>query len=99
MSFSGYDKWKTRSPDDELHHRWRYREKRRGCDIVTDPVHNVVEIVTHYWAKPIPARQFDWEALYDDDDGAPEIGYGATEADAVRDLIDSYSRPIKRPRS
>lgn len=44
------------------------------------------KIVTEYWPKPIPLRQFDWSAVFDDyDEGAP-IGYGYTEAEAIADL-------------
>lgn len=50
------------------------------------------KINTSCWAKPIPYRQFDWEAVYDDYDYAPDgkphpIGYGRTEAEAIADLI------------
>lgn len=49
------------------------------------------KIVTNFWMKPIPPRQFDWEAHFDgdepDDDGRTKCGYGATEFDAVADLI------------
>lgn len=49
------------------------------------------KIVTNFWAKPIPPRQFDWEAYFDgdepDDDGRMKAGYGATEGDAVADLL------------
>lgn len=48
------------------------------------------KIVTEYWPKPIPLRQFDWVAVTDDYDGAPDshcpVGYGRTEAEAVADL-------------
>lgn len=54
-----------------------------------------MKIETSYWAKPGPDRQFDWDAVDADTyDGAPDsktrsqIGYGPTEADAVRDLYD-----------
>ena len=45
------------------------------------------KIVTHYWAKPIPIRQFDWEAVTDNYDLGSPIGYGRTEAEAINDLI------------
>ncbi len=52
------------------------------------------KIVTHYWAKPIPDRQFDWSAVtdnYEGGDGYEErggpIGYGRTEAEAINDLM------------
>lgn len=48
-----------------------------------------MKIVTDYWAKPIPLRQFDWSAIdYDTYGGEPSdpIGYGKTEAEAIADL-------------
>lgn len=52
------------------------------------------KIATSYWAKPIPPRQFDWSAWYDGDEpndaGGMRIGYGRTQDDAVRDLIDNH---------
>lgn len=56
------------------------------------------KINTNYWAKPIPVRSFDWSATFDGyDPGEPDgeggysggdtIGYGATEQDAVDDLL------------
>lgn len=52
-----------------------------------------------YWAKPIPLRQFDYEATYDDYDGAEDshcpIGHGRTEAEAVLDLIDNHYRGVE----
>lgn len=48
------------------------------------------KIVTSYWAKPIPMRQFDWEASLDgdepNDDGQMRCGFGRTEAEAIADL-------------
>lgn len=49
------------------------------------------KIETSCWAKPIPDRSFDWEAVYEDYDYAPDgpshpIGYGRTEAEAIADL-------------
>lgn len=49
-----------------------------------------MKIVTEYWAKPIPRRDWDW-AAYDDDTydgpGCP-VGTGATEAEAIADLME-----------
>ena len=51
-----------------------------------------MKIVTHYDPKPIPVRQYDWTAVTDEYDGAEDssarsqIGYGATEAEAIADL-------------
>ena len=46
-----------------------------------------MKIVTDYYAKPIPTRKFDWNAVdYDTYDGEGPVGYGATEAEAIADL-------------
>ncbi len=51
-----------------------------------------MKINTHYWAKPIPIRGYDWIATFDDYDGAEDpgnrhmVGYGATEEEAILDL-------------
>ncbi len=47
-----------------------------------------MKILTHYDPKPIPLRGFDWCAVYDDDGGESYAGYGATEAEAIRNLMD-----------
>jgi hypothetical protein len=44
-------------------------------------------IVTEYWAKPIPPREFDWQATRDDWEPGCSIGHGATEAEAIADLL------------
>ncbi len=52
------------------------------------------KIVTEYWAKPIPMREFDWSAVTDNYDGAdpPDpIGYGRTEAEAIADLLEQLA--------
>jgi len=49
-----------------------------------------MKIMTSYWKKPIPDRQFDWQAIDDetyDGLGSP-IGHGATEREAISDLMD-----------
>lgn len=59
------------------------------------------KISTNYWPKPIPLRGFDWQAVYDDYDGAEDsgnrghIGHGSTEAEAVVELIELYPRGIQ----
>lgn len=49
------------------------------------------KIVTHGWAKPIPDRNFDWQAYFDDDEpddnGHMLMGHGRTEEDAIADLL------------
>jgi hypothetical protein len=48
------------------------------------------KIITSYWAKPIPDRQFDWSAHYEgdepNDDGQMMVGYGKTKEEAIIDL-------------
>lgn len=55
---------------------------------------NNLKIRTDHWDKLGPVRSFDWTAVDDDSyDGADDssnkhkIGYGASEAEAVLDLI------------
>jgi len=52
-----------------------------------------MKIKTEYDRKPIPDRRFDWaawdDATYDGAEDSPtrsEIGYGATEEEAIADL-------------
>lgn len=50
----------------------------------------MTKIITHFEYPPIPIRQFDWYAIDDDTydgEGCP-IGRGATEEDAINDLLD-----------
>ncbi len=44
-------------------------------------------IVTNFDPKPIPLRQFDWEATFDGYDMGDPIGYGTTEQEAITDLM------------
>lgn len=49
------------------------------------------KIVTSYANPPIPTRDYDWAAWFDDEgEEAGRYGYGPTEADAIRDLHDNY---------
>lgn len=45
------------------------------------------KIVTDFWAKPIPIRQFDWSATFDGYEPGEPHGYGRTEQDAINDLL------------
>jgi len=54
-----------------------------------------MRIKTEFVNPPIPDRSFDWSAIDDDTyDGAEdapnrhEVGYGATEQEAIRDLLE-----------
>lgn len=49
------------------------------------------KIVTHCEWPPIPIRSFDYCAHYDDPEGP--TGWGATEAEAVNDLLTNYPPP------
>ncbi len=56
-----------------------------------------MRIKTSFWAKPIPLRQFDWEAIDDDTydgEGCP-IGYGRTEQEAIQDLRDQIEERVE----
>ncbi|MBX4189695.1 hypothetical protein KW791_00135 [Candidatus Parcubacteria bacterium] len=51
------------------------------------------KIITSYDYPPIPYRGWDWSAVFDDYDGAEDSGYqpcgrGATEQEAVKDLLE-----------
>lgn len=55
------------------------------------------KIVTHYECPPIPIRSMDWSACEHDNDDADwdgerwvidrPVGYGATEEEAIEDLL------------
>lgn len=55
---------------------------------------NGVKIRTDHVYPPIPVRDFDWQAMRDDDEPSdgetrdPPCGHGATEQEAIQDLID-----------
>lgn len=48
------------------------------------------KIVTNHTCPPIPVRSMDWCAYFDGDEELGNYGYGATEAEAIHDLTDSY---------
>lgn len=57
------------------------------------------KIVTHHVYPPIPIRTCDWVAAYDDYEGgdgysepAGPTGLGATEAEAIRNLMADHPR-------
>lgn len=54
--------------------------------------YNGQKIITNFDYPPIPVRKFDWSAVLDGYDGAEDshdpIGRGATEKEAVADLIE-----------
>jgi hypothetical protein len=55
--------------------------KEGGCQM------SAPKVVTSYWPKPIPISKFDWSATTDDYDLGSPVGFGATEEEAINDLI------------
>jgi hypothetical protein len=55
-----------------------------------------VEVLTSFWLKPIPLRIYDWEATTSNYEPGHPIGFGATEADAIADLLEQIeeNRPL-----
>lgn len=53
-------------------------------------------VATSFEYPPIPVRTLDWMAHYADDDEDPEYpmpkGWGATELDAINDLLENHPR-------
>lgn len=45
-------------------------------------------VVTRYDPKPVPVRNCDWEATFEGYDCGDPIGFGATEANAIADLME-----------
>lgn len=54
--------------------------------------HRGRKIITNFDHPPVPFRNHDWSAIFDDYDGAEDsscpVGRGATEKEAVQDLIE-----------
>lgn len=48
------------------------------------------KLVTTHVCPPIPDRRNDWCAHYDGDEESGDIGWGATEAEAIADFRDNY---------
>jgi len=46
----------------------------------------IVSSPTH---SPLPTRHHDWCAHYDGEEEAGNYGYGATEAEAIRDFVEN----------
>lgn len=56
-----------------------------------------MKIITDYWAKPIPPRNFDWTATYDNyeggdgyDEPTSPSAHGATEQEAIDNLLSDH---------
>ena len=54
-------------------------------------------IVTHFDPKPIPDRRWDWEAHSDGYDLGMPVGLGATEAEAIEDLVENCDHDWTEP--
>ena len=50
------------------------------------------KVITRFICPPIPLRQFDWYAAFDndepDDNGNMRVGYGKTQSEAIDDLLE-----------
>lgn len=46
------------------------------------------KINTEYVFPPIPIRIYDWRATFDGYEPGDSMGYGATEQEAIADLLD-----------
>ncbi len=46
-----------------------------------------MDIITRYDPPPIPLRQFDWSACRDNYEPGGPLGYGKTEQEAIKDLL------------
>lgn len=49
---------------------------------------NGIKVRTHNDCPPIPVRSFDWSAVDDNYDGGGAVGRGATEQEAIADLLE-----------
>lgn len=45
-------------------------------------------IRTEYDPKPLPVREYDWQAVNDDYEPGDTIGFGASQEEAVADLLE-----------
>jgi hypothetical protein len=46
-----------------------------------------MKVITHYVCPPIPVRCADWVAYFDGQEEAGICGHGATEIEALRNLL------------
>jgi hypothetical protein len=50
-----------------------------------------MNIKTSFVYPPIPTRDFDWEAYIDGYEPGDALGYGATEEEAIADLLEKVA--------
>lgn len=55
---------------------------------------NLSNIITEYWPKPIPIRNYDWQAWVDGREESGQVGQGATEDAAVEDLLEQIDEEL-----
>lgn len=51
----------------------------------------MTRIRTDYWPKPIPVRSCDWTAVSEDYEPGMPVGVGATEQEAIADLLEQQA--------
>ena len=88
-----YDAWKTTDPSAEFLGNPDPTPEEQRDDWLAEMQAKHGIIHTNYEHPPIPVRSCDWTAVTDDYDGAPDagpqyVGHGATENEAIRDLIE-----------
>jgi hypothetical protein len=49
------------------------------------------KVCTAHIYPPIPCRDYDWTAWFDDVGQEGPAGYGRTESEAKQDLLDNYA--------
>jgi hypothetical protein len=50
-----------------------------------------MNIKTSFVYPPIPVRDFDWEAYFDGYEPGDALGHGATEEEAIADLLEKVT--------
>ena len=47
-----------------------------------------MKIITAFVYPPIPIRRYDWNAVREDYDEGDPVGWGATEQEAINELLE-----------
>lgn len=65
----------------------------RGCKC--EPIARIIR--TEHVYPPVPSRKYDWRATFDGYDPGDAMGAGATEAEAVANLLieSDYEGPVE----
>jgi hypothetical protein len=79
-NFRGYDSWKTREPN---YDEFEPEPKDDGKDAFIAALRD--KITT--WTDEVAPRQFQWLACVGDYDLDAKVGQGATEGEAISDLL------------